>query len=144
MISPLGSLSAYFGANSQDFFYAEKIIGRISTLDEREKWNDKNAYELKKSLSKFTRIEKSFLVRMCNQILNEEWDEFSIITGYSIKELKELKALLRMSSDQKKIGKRGADSTMTDPKKLQPNHSLLFQVQFCMNNQRKRGQSEGP
>lgn len=101
MISPLGSLSAYFGANSQDFFYAEKIIGRISTLDEREKWNDKNAYELKKSLSKFTRIEKSFLVRMCNQILNEEWDEFSIITGYSIKELKELKALLRMSSDQK-------------------------------------------
>ena len=34
------------------------------------------------------------LIKMCNQILEEEWDEFSIISGYSLNELNNLKLFL--------------------------------------------------
>ena len=89
--APLGTLIAYKGVNPSDYEYISPIIEKIRN-SEFDSWNEKEQLSILKLLS-IKEIEN--LVQMCNQILNEKWDEFSIITGYSLNELSNLKLFLQ-------------------------------------------------
>ena len=69
-------------------FMQKKIIDKIALDDS---WSEK---EQLKILSNARREEIESLIKMCTQILEEPWDEFSIISGYSLDELDALRSFL--------------------------------------------------
>ncbi|MBD3789881.1 MAG: hypothetical protein IE885_05900 [Campylobacterales bacterium] len=87
----MGSLIAYFGANPDDFPYVETTIFKVKNGG-FDIWDEKVQMSILKSLNK---EELKYLVKMCNQIFEEEWDEFSIVTGYTLDELKQLKNFIK-------------------------------------------------
>lgn len=93
--APIGSLVSYFGANTNDFLYIENTINKIKN-SELDIWDKNMQIDILKNL---TSTECTYLINMCVQILEEEWDEFSIVTGYSLSQLKELKYFINNYSE---------------------------------------------
>jgi len=98
-LAPLATLVAYEGANRMEFIYIEHIVAKIrnSKID---------AWDKNKQLDILERLDKKeieCLIKMCNQIVDESWDEFSIISGYSLDELNYLKLFLISYISKNKI-----------------------------------------
>ena len=88
--APLATLIAYEGANPNDYKYVNPVLIKIrnSGIDS---WNEEKQLEI---LEKLNEKEIKYLIKMCNQIADESWDEFSSISGYKLDELNNLKLRL--------------------------------------------------
>ena len=85
-IKNLKNLWGYYGADTKSYLYIEKLMDRI----------DQSIFINKLSFIDLSITELKLLFKFCNQIFEESkiWDEYSIITGETLDELKEFQDYL--------------------------------------------------